>query len=527
VGPASSAATVAALTRLIDRILDEWARRRAGSRVIIPAVEREHAEVAGAVGRIGRGTAVTWLAWVGGRVLTLVTLVLLTNALPPEGVGALLAALATGVLGAALAMGGLPDATTRHAASAADAGFGKGDVRRSLRRFAVTLPVIAALLVAIAYASPDAVDAAVVVAGLALASTQGATTIVASIFRARGQAGRFAFVTTLFVSIGRAFVGLAALVFELDVGVVLWSFVGLNAALILLTCRSALAGLPDTEARPEGEGAMQLGGVVWSLMGNLDLVVVGVVLGAEAAGVYGAALRIAEVSVQFLIALSVLYLPEATRLAVRGATDALATLYRTTCRWSSLISLLAAGAGFVMAPALGRVVFPDDAETASTLLRILLVGFGVHGALGQTYSTLLALGAYADIRRASLVTLPALVAGTVALAAAFGTVGAAAATCVAYVATACWWAHLVARHIGVSPFDRLYGRALVACATSWIAAAVVFRLVADAAPAAGLLATGAAAIAAWLVALRVGGGLSRSERVSVARLGARLGRATG
>jgi O-antigen/teichoic acid export membrane protein len=490
-------------------------------------VEPEHVDVGRAVRRIGRGTAVTWFAWVGGRVLTLVTLVLLTNALPAEGVGALLSALATGVLGAALAMGGLPDATTRQAASAADAGFGRGDVRRSLRRFAATLPVIAALLVAIAYASPGVVDAGIVVAGLMLAVTQGATTIVASIFRARGQAGRFAFVTTLFVSVGRTFVALAALILELDVAVVLWSCVGLNVALILVTWRAALEGLPDTEVAAEGEGSMQLGGVVWSLMGNLDLVVVGVVLGAEAAGVYGAALRIAEVSVQFLIALSVLYLPEATKLVVRGRTDALADLYRTTCRWSSLISLLAAGAGFVMAPALARVVFPDDAETASTLLRILLVGFGVHGALGQTYSTLVALGAYSDIRRSSVITLPSLVVGTVALAAVFGTVGAAVATTLAYVATALWWAWLVARHIGATPFDGLYLRALLACATSWVAAAVVFGLVADAAAATAVVATGAAAILAWLVALRVVGGLSRSERVSVARLGARLGRATG
>jgi O-antigen/teichoic acid export membrane protein len=490
-------------------------------------MEREHPEVGTAVGRIGRGTAVMWLAWIGARLLTLVTLVLLTNALPPDGIGALLAALATGVLGAALAMGGLPDATTRHAASAADAGFGRGDVRRSLRRFAATLPVIAALLVVIAYSSPGAVDAAIVAAGLLLAVTQGATTIVASIFRARGQAGRFAFVTTLFVSIGRAVVGLAALVFELDVGVVLWSFVGLNAALILLTWRAALSGLPDTESHAEGEGAMQLGGVVWSLLGNLDLVVVGVVLGAEAAGVYGAALRIAEISVQFLIALSIIYLPEATKLVVRGRTDALVTLYRTTCRWSSLISLLGAGVGFVIAPALARIVFPDDADTASTLLRILLVGFAVHGALGQTYSTLLALGAYADIRRASLVALPSLVVGTVALAAVFGTVGAAVATAAAYTFTAVWWAWLVARRIGATPFDGLYVRALLACAMSWVAAAVVFGLVADAAAATAVVATGAAAILAWLVALRVVGGLSRSERVSVARLGARLGRATG
>ncbi len=66
------------------------------------------------------------------RVLTLATLVLLTHALPAEGLGTLFSALAAGVLGAALAMGGLPDATTRQAAASTEMPFGRGDVRRAL-----------------------------------------------------------------------------------------------------------------------------------------------------------------------------------------------------------------------------------------------------------------------------------------------------------------------------------------------------------------------------------------------------------
>ena len=63
---------------------------------------------------------------------------------------------------------------------------------------------------------------------------------------------------------------------------------------------------------------MQLGGVVWSLMGNLDVVVVDGVLGApHAAGRYGAALRLAEVGIQFLIALSVIYLPRGDQARCR------------------------------------------------------------------------------------------------------------------------------------------------------------------------------------------------------------------
>ena len=96
----------------------------------------------------------------------------------------------------------------------------------------------------IADSSNGGLRADVLLAGLLLAVTQGATTIVASIFRARGQAGRFAFVTTVFTSAGRVIVAAIALAWEADLGFVLWSFVALNFALIALTWRSAMRGTP-------------------------------------------------------------------------------------------------------------------------------------------------------------------------------------------------------------------------------------------------------------------------------------------
>jgi O-antigen/teichoic acid export membrane protein len=348
--------------------------------------------------------------------------------------------------------------------------------------------------------------------------TQGATTIVASIYRARGQAGRFAFVTTVFTSAGRTAVALAVLAWDLPLGVVLWSFVGLNAILIALTWQSAMRGLGDTTSHAEGDGAMQLGGIVWSLMGNLDVVVVGVVLGSAAAGRYGAALRLAEVGVQFLIALAVLYLPEATRLAVGGGRRALADLYRTTCRWSTLVSVLVCGIGFLAAPDLARLLIDRDVGQEAELLRVLFVGYAVHGALGQTYSTLLALGSYDDIRRSSLVSLPLIVGGTIALAAAFGVVGAAWATGLAYAATGVWWAVLVHRHLGAWPFDAFYARALAACAAAAVPAAAAAHVTSDIAPALSVLVIGAVTTVAWAASVLIIGGLSPGELRTLQRL---------
>ncbi len=481
----------------------------------------------GPLKRVARGTAVTWTMWVLGRVLTLATLLLLTHALSPKDLGYVFSALATGLLGATVSMGGLPDATTRHAAAASGSSFGRGDVRRALIRFLAVLPGIAGLLVLISSASSQSLDLNLVLASFLLAVTQGATTIVASIFRARGQAGRFSFVTTVFTSAGRAAVAAAALVVGVSVSVILWSFVLLNVALIAFTWRPALRDLPRTSSRFEGDREMQLGGVVWSLMGNLDLVTVGVLLGNKIAGEYGAALRMSEISIQFLIALSTIYLPEATRLAVAHRSAALRSLYTTTTRWSTLFTVTAAGVGIVAAPSLARLLFPHDPGGETALLRILFAGYAIHGALGQTYSTLLALGAYPQIWRSSIVSLPLMILGTAFLTQTFGAVGAACSTCVAYTITGIWWAWQVAGKMGSSPFDEFYGRALLACLAGVAVASVVAVFGAPIAPLGSIVAIALAAVAVTATLVLQYGGLSPNERASVVRFGARLGRRTG
>jgi O-antigen/teichoic acid export membrane protein len=471
--------------------------------------------------RVGRGTASSWLVWLASRALTLLTLVLLTRALPPDQLGSVFSAIAIGVLGASLAMGGLPDATTRHAASASASQepFGWGDVRRSLLRFVATLPLITGILIIVAVSSPDGTSAGVVVASLLLAATQGGTTIIASIYRARGEAARYVMVTNFLTSLGRAAVAALVLIIGHGGGVfVLWTFVALNIAVIAATWSRAMSGLPRTESKAEGDGAIQLGGVLWSLFGNLDVVVVGAVLGAAAAGQYGASLRLAEFAIQFIVAFAVPYLPEATRLAVSGARGPLQILYRTAGRWSTLVTLLAAGVGFVAAPALGHIVYPHDPSGTTHLLRVLFIGYAVHGALGQTYSTMLALGDYRAIRLSGLIGLPLVVALTIGLTEAFGAVGAASATASVYVVSGIAWALVVGRGLRTAPFDERYPRAVVACAGAVgiaVLAAVATRGAPPLGQAAGIMSAG---FVAWAVFVPLSGALTGSERARLDRL---------
>jgi O-antigen/teichoic acid export membrane protein len=458
--------------------------------------------------RVGRGTAVNWVAWILARALALGTLVLLTRALGAGELGALLAALAAGVLGAALAAGGLPDATARQAAAAESphTGFGRGDLRRALARFALVLPLVLAAVIAITVEAGDGFSLSQVAAAVTLAVTQGITTIMASVFRARGQAGRFALATNLGSSAGRAVIALLAFVLTWDGGLVLWAFAAVNTGVAAITSREAVRGLPDTATSVPGEGALHLGGVVWSLLGNADVVTVGLLLGAGPAGTYSVSLRVAEFSAQFVVAISLFYMPEATRLMVGGSRDALLAVYRAACRWSAITTLVVAGIGFVTAPELGELIYPDDASTVGTLLRILFAGFAVQGALGVSYSTLVAIGAYRSIRTAAVVSLPLIVVGTVAFTQAWELSGAAWATLIAYTVLNVTWMAQVTAHLGTTPFDGRYRRGLLACAGSWLVVAAADRALEPAGAVVTVLAAGTAglaAAAALLLAARV------------------------
>jgi len=477
--------------------------------VTASGTERLHGAAAA---RVGAGIAITWVAWIAARALALVTLILLARTLPGDDLGALLAAIAAGLLGATLATGGLPDATARSAVSPTAKGtFGRGDLWDAFLRFGATLPFVVVLLLLISDDS-NGLDWGLLSASVLLALTQGGTAILAAVFRARGQAGRFALVTGLVVAVGRTAVAGVAFGFDLSADFVLWSFVAMNVALIAATWNGAARNLPPTRSHDEGAAALHLGGAVWALLAHLDIVVVGVVLGAEEAGIYGATLRLAELSYQFVFAVSVIYLPEAVKLLAAGERSVLVALYRTSSRWSALISLLVAGAGFVAAPWLAEVLFPDDAAISARILRILFVAYAVYGALGLGYLTSVAVGTFRHITRSAIVALPAIVVVTVLGAELWGLTGAACATGSGYVAFTLWWVWVAKEtSLGATPFDGRYTRALVATAVSLVGAEAAALVLHDSQPLVALPVIGLVTIGIWVPAVILSGALTAPE----------------
>jgi len=216
---------------------------------------------------------------------------------------------------------------------------------------------------------------------------------------------------------------------------------------------------------------------------------------------------------------SVLYLPEAVKLVAAGEQSALVALYRTSSRWSALISLLVAGAGFVAAPWLAELLFPDDAGISTRILRILFVAYAVYGALGLGYLTSVAIGSFRQITVSALVALPAIVAATVIGAELWELTGAACVTATGYIAFNAWWLWVTERTtLHATPFDERYTRALVASAVTLLGAEAVALLLDDAAPLVALPILGVAALGVWVAAVAASGALSPQELRRIRRL---------
>ena len=217
-----------------------------------------------------------------------------------------------------------------------------------------------------------------------------------------------------------------------------------------------------------------------------------------------------------------LYLPEATKLAVASQLDGLRLVYRAASRWSTLVIVLVAGVGFLTAPALSELIYPKDPGTTTELLRILFAGYGFQGALGPAYPTLVAVGAYRQIRNASLAFIPAILVLTIGLTQAFGVVGAACATLGCYVVMGIWWVVLVDRDLGAWPFDRLYLRAVIGLAATLALVAVTFRVTEPSGSLLSVSVSTVVGVAAWGAFMYLARPLTATELRIVGRLRQRV-----
>jgi O-antigen/teichoic acid export membrane protein len=157
-----------------------------------------------------------------------------------------------------------------------------------------------------------------------------------------------------------------------------------------------------------------------------SVIIVGLVIDQASAGVYGAALQVAQLVAFPLTALNVLFAPTIAALHAREDHVGLQSAITTTAWWSTLAALAVAVPLFFLAPYVLALFGPEFVQGVD-VLRILLIGLVLSAAAGSVVNLQTMTG---NERSAAVVfgcALAVHIPLTATLCATFGLPGAAAA----------------------------------------------------------------------------------------------------
>lgn len=216
--------------------------------------------------------------------------------------------------------------------------------------------------------------------------------------------------------------------------------------------RSGRARLPRAErlkivkfAAPRSVATLLEQGLVW-----FHVLVVGVLVGTSAAGVYGAASRFIAAGLIVDTAIRLIVSPRFSALLHQARISDAQELYRTATRWLVLF----ASPGFVLLIVFAPVVLSmlgEGFEQGSEALVILSIGAMITFLAGNIHSVLLMSGHSGLAALNKVVALGTCVIGCLILVPRIGMVGAAIAWSVATLIDAILAASQVRRLIGIRP----------------------------------------------------------------------------
>jgi O-antigen/teichoic acid export membrane protein len=381
------------------------------------------------------------------------------------------------------------------------------------------------------------VAAAAVIAGVAAAAGSGEIAIAAASIPLAAAANVYLGATrglkqmapTLWVFwIGQplAWIALAVVAFAAGGGVdsAVWSYdlswlLGLVAARVLW--RRASDGFGDERATPEQvQAALRFGlprapsALLAQALFWADLWVVGAYVSDAQVGTYAAVGRISQVLLLFLTSVNLLFSPFAADLHARGLRDQLDGLFKSATRWAlaatiPVVIILWVAAADVLAAFGPRYAGGEDA------LRILLAGQLINVATGSVAFVLIMVGRTGLDLLDNAIAVAVLVALAAPLSSAHGIEGAAVASAVAIAGVNLVRLAQVSRVVGIQPYTGDYLRLLIPAAACLVAAVAVHAVTSGSAWYISLLATGAAAGAAYLLLLPAG--LPPGEREAIYR----------
>jgi O-antigen/teichoic acid export membrane protein len=211
---------------------------------------------------------------------------------------------------------------------------------------------------------------------------------------------------------------------------------------------------------------------------------------------YSAAARISQVLLLFLTSLNLVFSPFAADLHARGERKRLQELFQRSTRWALAATLPLLIVLFVAADDVLEA-FSSRFEIGEGALRILLAGQAVNVATGGVAFVLIMTGFTGVDLVDNAVGLGLLVGLAVALTAAFGMEGAAAASAVSIAALNLVRLAQVRRRVGIQPYERAYLWLALPAGAAALAAIAVHAALAGSSWWVSLAVTAACGLAAY------------------------------
>lgn len=243
-------------------------------------------------------------------------------------------------------------------------------------------------------------------------------------------------------------------------------------------------------------GPYALVGIAVQVVGQFDVLVLGITHTAAAVGAYEPALRLTDRLLLLVTGLATgSFFPAASRLFAKGERGPFIEVF---VRVSKLTYIFTMPAVIFLATVPGRVmelVYGPNFVTAADIVLILVIGYVLNLAAGINVQALMATGARGPLTWVFLAVLIAMVVTALVLIPPLGAYGAAVATAISYTVMNATAGYSLYRVTGAHPFRKDMILAVVTSAVPLGAAFLLFPIVGPIGPLAVFLCV----LLIWLV----------------------------
>ena len=193
-----------------------------------------------------------------------------------------------------------------------------------------------------------------------------------------------------------------------------------------------------------------------AVMHSINVIIIGHYWGTSGVAAYAVVVPLARLNRIVLSSVTILYTPNAARLAAREDRTAISELYWQTALWTSVLSYPIFAVTFGMARPLTELLYGAEYRTSGVLVALLSLSYFFNASLGCNNHTLRVLGKVKTLLAIDFAVIVVCVSSNLVLVPAYGAFGAAISTGGAMILQNCLRQICLWMTAGIKLFDRTY-----------------------------------------------------------------------